>query len=352
MRSAVLLVNLGTPDAPTAPAVRRYLKEFLSDPRVVELPRLVWWPILNGVILPIRASKSAEKYRLVWSADGSPLKAWTARQATLLRGLSGSRGRGYAVDYAMRYGNPSIASALDRLVAGGAGRVLVVPLYPQYSATTTASTMDAVYAWAARVRHVPELRIVPQFHDDAGYIDALAARIVAARMRDGTAADADATLVMSFHGIPKRSIARGDPYEAQCLETARRLAEKLGLAPDRWRATFQSRFGRAEWLQPYTVDVLQELGAAKRANVSICCPGFPADCLETLEEIAIEGRRTFLDAGGGAYHYIPCLDDDPRWIEALAAIVDREMAGWMDDRDDRSLEIGRSAAISRRTIGP
>ncbi len=170
-------------------------------------------------------------------------------------------------------------------------------------------------------------------------------------MRDGTAADADATLVMSFHGIPKRSVARGDPYQKQCLETARRVAAALGLEPHQWRATFQSRFGRAEWLQPYTVDVLRELGAAKVANVCICCPGFPADCLETLEEIAIEGKQTFVDAGGGAYHYLPCLDDDPRWIEALAAIVDREMAGWDDDRGESSLEIGRPAAISRRQIG-
>ena len=197
MKSAVLLVNLGTPDAPTAPAVRRYLKEFLSDPRVVEIPRVVWWLILNGIVLPIRASRSAAKYAQVWMTEGSPLKVWTARQALLLRGLTGSRGRDYAVDYAMRYGNPSIASVLDRLQADGCERILVVPLYPQYSAATTASTFDAIQQWSAKVRNLPEFRFVKQYPDDPGYIDALAARIVATRMRDGTAADPASKLVMS-----------------------------------------------------------------------------------------------------------------------------------------------------------
>ncbi len=350
MKTAVLLVNLGTPDAPTAPAVRRYLKEFLSDPRVVEIPRVVWSLILNGVVLPIRSSRSAAKYRMVWMTEGSPLKVWTEKQAKLLRGLCGLRGRPYVVDYAMRYGNPSIASVLDRLTADGCDRVLVVPLYPQYSASTTASTFDAVARWAATKRDVPGLRFVHDYHDDDGYIAALAARITKTRMRDGTAADAGAKLVMSFHGIPERSVRLGDPYREQCLATAERVAARLGLAPGQWIATFQSRFGRAAWLRPYTVDVLQELGAARLANLSICCPGFPADCLETLEEIAMEGRQSFVDAGGGAYHYIPCLDDDPRWIEALAAIVDRETAGWRDDRGDPSLEIGRAAAISPEPV--
>ena len=327
MKTAVLLVNLGTPDAPTAPAVRRYLKEFLSDPRVVEIPRFVWWFILNGLILPIRSSKSAAKYAQVWMKEGSPLKVWTAKQATLLRGLSGSRGRTYVVDYAMRYGNPSIASVLDRLMADGCERILILPLYPQYSATTTASTMDAVMAWAAKVRKLPEFRFVNQYHDDAGYIDALAARVVASRMRDGTAADASAKLLLSFHGIPQRSVAKGDPYQAQCLITADLLAKRLGLNADQWVATFQSRFGRAAWLQPYTVDVLKKLGAEKQ-RLSVFCPGFPADCLETLEEIGMEGRHDFLEAGGIAFHFVPCLDDEPAWIEALAGIADRHLAGW------------------------
>jgi ferrochelatase len=330
MKTAVLLVNLGTPDAPTAPAVRRYLKEFLADPRVVEIPRVVWWFILNALILPIRSSRSAEKYQLVWMKEGSPLKVWTERQAALLRGLSGMRGRRYVVDYAMRYGNPSIASVLDRLAADGCERILVLPLYPQYSATTTASTWDAIATWAAKVRNVPAFRFVKDYHDDDDYIAALAGRIGAARMRDGTAADATSKLVMSFHGIPQRSVKKGDPYQAQCLVTAGKLADKLGLLPEQWIATFQSRFGRAEWLRPYTVEVLEKLGAAKVANVHVCCPGFPADCLETLEEIAIEGRSSFVEAGGGQYHYIPCLDDEPRWIEALAAIAERNLTGWDD----------------------
>jgi ferrochelatase len=331
MKTAVLLVNLGTPDEPTTPAVRRYLKEFLSDPRVVEIPRAVWWFILNLLILPVRSGKSAEKYRLVWMKEGSPLKVWTARQALLLRGLTGMRGRAYVVDYAMRYGNPAIPDVLDRLRADGCERILVLPLYPQYSGTTTASTIDAINAWTANVRNAPELRIVRQYHDDDAYIAALASRIVAAREREGIAADPAVKLVMSFHGIPLRAVKNGDPYQTQCLVTAERLAAKLGLSAGQWVATFQSRFGRAEWLRPYTVEVLEELGRTKAGKVAICCPGFPADCLETLEEIAMEGRKSYLDAGGESYHYLPCLDDDPKWIEALATIAERHMGGWLDE---------------------
>ena len=327
-RTAILLVNLGTPDAPTPAAVGRYLKEFLSDRRVVEIPRVIWWPILFGIILPIRSRRSAEKYASVWMPEGSPLKVWTEKQSKLLRGLMGMRGQSINVEYAMRYGNPSIANVLDRLRAEGCERILVLPLYPQYSATTTASSFDAINAWAAKQRNVPEFRFVKQYHDDASYIDALASTIVDARTRDGTVADPKAMLVMSFHGIPQRSVRLGDPYQAQCLVTAQRVAERLGLREDQWAASFQSRFGKAAWVKPYTVDVLRELGAKKMVNVSICCPGFPADCLETLEEIAIEGKTEFEDAGGGSYRYIPCLDDDPRWIEALAAIAERNLQGW------------------------
>ena len=329
MKTAILLVNLGTPDAPTPAAVRRYLKEFLLDRRVVEIPRFIWWPILVGIILPIRSRRSAEKYSLVWMSEGSPLKVWTEKQAKLLRGLMGMRGHATTVEYAMRYGNPSIADVLDRLHAQGCERILVLPLYPQYSATTTASSFDAINAWAAKQRNVPELRFVKQYHDDAGYIDALASRIIAARTRDGTIADPAAMLVMSFHGIPQRSVRLGDPYRAQCLVTGQLVGERLGLREDQWVASFQSRFGNAEWLKPYTVDVLRELGLKKTSTVSICCPGFPADCLETLEEIAIEGKAVFKDAGGGDYRYLPCLDDDPRWIEALAAIAERNLRGWL-----------------------
>ncbi len=326
-RTAILLVNLGTPDAPTAPAVRRYLKQFLSDPRVVEIPRIFWWPILNGIILPVRSSRSAEKYASVWMKEGSPLKVWTERQAKLLRGLMGSRGHPIPVDYAMRYGQPSIASALDRYKAEGFERVLLIPLYPQYSGSTTASSFDALHAWTAWQRDLPDVRFVKDFHDDPDYIDALARRIVAAREREGLNTVADNVLVMSFHGIPQRSVRMGDPYHAQCLATAGLLAARLGLREGQWACTFQSRFGKAEWLRPYTVDVLRELGA-RGASITICCPGFPADCLETLEEINIEGRHDFTEAGGKGFLYVPCLNDDPRWIEALAAIAERHMNGW------------------------
>jgi ferrochelatase len=329
VKPAVLLVNLGTPDAPTPQAVRRYLREFLSDPRVVEIPRLVWWLILNLLVLPIRGGRSAEKYKLIWTTEGSPLRVWTEKQALLMRGLSGSRGRTYLVDHAMRYGNPSIASALDRLVAAGCDRIVVLPMYPQYSATTTASTFDAVAAWAARRRDLPELRFVKDFYDDDGYVAAVARRIVATRERAGLAADGAAKLVLSFHGLPERFTKLGDPYAAQCRITAERIAAALGLAADQWVATFQSRFGRAAWLKPYTAEVLAKLGSAKLANVVVACPGFPADCLETLEEIGIEGRLTFTTAGGGAYHVVPCLDDDPAWIAALTALAERHMGGWL-----------------------
>jgi protoporphyrin/coproporphyrin ferrochelatase len=296
---------------------------------VVEIPRVLWWLILNLIVLPIRGGKSAAKYQLVWMTEGSPLRVWTEKQALLMRGLSGSRGRTYAVDYAMRYGNPSIASALDRLVAAGCDHILVLPMYPQYSAATTASTFDALAAWAATRRDLPELRFVKDFHDDDGYIAALCGRVVASRERFGLAADPAAKLVLSFHGLPERATRLGDPYQAQCRVTAEKMAARLGLAPDRWVATFQSRFGRAAWLKPYTVDVLDNLARAKLANVVVACPGFPADCLETLEEIGIEGRQTFLAAGGGAYHVVPCLDDDPAWIAALVAIAERHMGGWL-----------------------
>jgi len=341
MKTAILLVNLGTPDAPTAPAVRRYLKEFLSDPRVVEIPRLPWWVILNLFILPFRSSKSAAKYAKIWRPDGSPLAVWTATQAKLLRGLMGERGHQVTVAYAMRYGNPSIASVLTTLADGGCDRILVLPLYPQYSATTTASTFDSVQRWSLARRDVPEFRFVKDYHDDAGYIDALAARVVASKARESELIDGAARLVMSFHGIPQRSVRLGDPYQRQCLETARLLAARLGLAEAQWTVSFQSRFGKAAWLQPYTVDVLLELGRGRTEDVNVCCPGFPADCLETLEEIAIEGRDLYTAAGGRSFRYLPCMNDDPCWVEALAAIAERHMQGW-PSIDDRPSSVARS----------
>ena len=273
--------------------MRAYLAEFLSDPRVVELPRWLWLPILHGIVLRKRPAESARKYASIWTAEGSPLAVHTARQADLLRAATG-----LPVEYAMRYGEPTIASALARLP----GKVRVVPLYPQYARSTTESVRDATG------RNVD---FVEQFHDHPGYIAALAALVT----------ERPDVLVMSFHGLPQRAVDRGDPYRDQCLRTATLLAAALGLEQSRYRVSFQSRFGPAKWLQPYTADVLAELGAARTPRVHVICPGFVSDCLETLEEIAIEGREIFRSAGGGEYRVLPCLNESPRWIEALAAIA-------------------------------
>ncbi len=326
--TAVLLCNLGTPDEPTAPAVRRYLAQFLSDPRVVEIPPIAWKPILHGIILRTRPAKSAAKYQTVWTPEGSPLKVWTEKQAALLHAALGAQGHRVVVRAAMRYGNPSISDQLDALRREGVTRVLVLNAYPQYSGTTTASVSDAVNAWAGRARHVPELRFVNRYHDDAGYIGALAARV---RQYWATHGAPD-HLVMSFHGVPERTLHMGDPYHCECLKTGRLLADALGLPRERFTLTFQSRFGRAKWIEPYTEPTLQKLAKNGTKRVDVVCPGFVADCLETLEEIAQEAKDAFLAAGGSAFHYIPCLNDSPEWIDALAAIARRHLAGWDTDR--------------------
>ncbi len=323
-RTAVLLCNLGTPDAPTPAAVRRYLAEFLSDHRVVEIPRLLWLMILHGVILRTRPAKSARKYASIWTPEGSPLKVWTEKQTKLLRGYLGQRGHTVTVHYAMRYGSPSVASVMDQLKAQGVTRVLVLPLYPQYSATTTASVADAVYAWAQRTRHVPELRFVNRYHDDPGYIAALAKRVEDHWMSHGR----PDKLLLSFHGVPRRTLALGDPYHCECLKTARLLGERLRLGKDDMVVTFQSRLGRAEWLQPYTEPTLIALAQKGIKRVDVLCPGFTSDCLETLEEIDQEGRAAFLQAGGQEFNYLPCLNDQHEWIAALAAVAINHLQGW------------------------
>ncbi len=323
-RTAVLICNLGTPDEATPKAVRRYLAEFLADPRVVEIPRLLWWPLLHGVILRVRPARSARKYASVWMAEGSPLKVWTEKQALLLAGYLGQRGHPVLVRHAMRYGQPSIASALDALKAAGAERVLVVPLYPQYAAATTASTGDAVAAWMQRTRNVPELRFVKHYHDEPGYIGALAKRVSDHWMTHGR----PDRLVLSFHGLPQRSLSLGDPYHCECLKTGRLLAERLKLSEENLVVTFQSRFGKAEWLKPYTEATLVALAKQGVGRVDVMCPGFVADCLETLEEIDQEVRAAFLTAGGREFGYIPCLNDQHEWIAALAGIAISHMAGW------------------------
>lgn len=317
-KAAVLLINLGTPEAPTAPALRKYLKQFLWDPRVVELPRPLWWLILNIIILNTRPKKSAEKYAKIWMPEGSPLKVHTERQAKLLRGYLGQSGRGnIAIEWSMRYGEPSVANALDRLKAQGCTRIMVLPLYPQYSVSTTASALDAVSAWSRQNPDAAEIDIIESFHDEARYISALAASINAHWTDYGR----PEKLVMSFHGLPKVSIARGDPYYGQCLESGRLLAEALGLAEADYAITFQSRFGPAEWLQPYTQATLEALAREGMKRVDVVCPGFVADCLETLEEIALECKAAFLAAGGTEFRYIPCLNERHEWIEALAGLV-------------------------------
>ena len=325
-KTGVLLINLGTPEAPTPSAVRTYLREFLSDPRVVEIPRAVWWLILNLFILPFRPKESAKRYAQVWTAEGSPLKLHTERQARLLRGYLGESIKApLLVEYAMRYGSPSISDTLDRMKAAGCTRILAVPLYPQYAASTTATAVDALGAALAQMRNQPALRTVRNFHDDPGYIAALAQSV-----RDyWTAHGRPDMLVMSFHGVPRYTLDRGDPYHCECHKTARLLAEALQLPQDKFLLTFQSRFGRAEWLKPYTAEVLKDLGAKKTGRVDVICPGFVSDCLETLEEIAIEGKGMFLNAGGGSYHAIPCLNENDLWIRALAGLVTANLDGWL-----------------------
>jgi ferrochelatase len=340
----VLLVNLGTPEAPTARALRPYLKQFLSDPRVVEIPRAVWWLILNGIILNTRPAKSAQKYAQIWTPEGSPLKVHTLGQAQRLQALLAERlpAAGIVVEWAMRYASPSVQDRLVALRQRGCDRVLVVPLYPQYSASTTGSAYDAVLGATAAVRNVPALRILKQFHDDRGYIEALAASV---REHWSTHGRPD-RLVMSFHGVPRFSLDRGDPYHCHCQKTGRLLAEALQLPAGSWLVTFQSRFGKAEWLKPYTMETIEQLGREGTRRVDVVCPGFVSDCLETLEEIAMENRAAFLAAGGGEFHYIPCLNERADWIEALAGLVLGELQGWVD-RGDHMAEQSASAAQSR-----
>ncbi|MFA5083381.1 MAG: ferrochelatase [Hydrogenophilaceae bacterium] len=337
-RIGILLINLGTPDAPTASALRTYLKEFLSDRRVVEIPRALWWPILNGIILNTRPAKSAAKYASIWQAGGSPLKVHTEQLTRLLASeMAGRTSVPMVVDYAMRYGQPSVASVLDTMKAKGCDRLLVLPLYPQYAASSTATALDAVYRTLLKTRNMPELRTVRHYHDHPGYIAALRQSVEAHWTEHGR----PDVLLMSFHGVPRRSLELGDPYHCECLKTGRLLAEALGLSPEQYRITFQSRFGKAEWLKPYTAATLAELGQGKTGRVDAICPGFAADCLETLEEIAMEGKATFLNAGGGEFHYIPALNTRPAWLSTLADLVQAHLTGWLPENYSADEEIRR-----------
>ena len=319
-RIGVLLTNLGTPDAPEPKAVRRYLKEFLSDRRVVEIPPLVWQPILRGAVLTTRPAKSARAYREVWMEEGSPLAVYTHRQAAALQDALGPE---VIVDHAMRYGRPAIGERIDALIEAGCGRILLAPLYPQYCAATTATANDSAFAHIAQLRHQPAIRTLPPYHSDPIHIMALKKSLEAGLA--GLDFEPQA-LVASFHGMPERTRALGDPYHAHCLNTADLLSEALGRE---LVTAFQSRFGRAKWLEPATDRTLAELPGKGVTRVAIFAPGFAADCLETLEELAIRGRDTFLAAGGERFAYLPCLNDSPPGMLMLRALIARELEGWL-----------------------
>ncbi|MDB5984982.1 MAG: ferrochelatase [Nevskia sp.] len=325
-QTGVLLVNLGTPDAPTPGAIRRYLAQFLADRRVVEIPRALWLPILYLFILPLRPRRLAHAYASIWRDDGSPLLAISRQQAAALRvQLTRKLGREVPVALAMTYGQPSIATALAELEAQNVRHLLLLPLFPQYSGSTTAAVLDALFAQLSQRRWPPELRTVNSYHDDATYIEALAASV----RGHWHSAGRGEHLLMSFHGIPQRYVQLGDPYYCQCLKTARLLAEALELPPDYWSASFQSRFGKAPWVQPYSDQRIKQLAQQGIKNLDVICPGFAADCLETLEEITLRYGADFVEAGGTALRYIPALNAEPAHIEALAGIVSGNLEGWL-----------------------
>ena len=316
----VLLVNLGTPDAPTTPAVKRYLKQFLSDRRVVEIPPLVWQPILRAIILNTRPQKSAEAYAKVWTEKGSPLAFFTAGQTDALAARMGDI---VDVRYAMRYGNPSVADQLAAMKADGCNRILIAPLYPQYSGATTGTVLDEAYASLTAMRWHPAIRTLPAYHDDAAYISALKHSIEASLAKLDFTPD---EIVISFHGMPERTLHLGDPYHCHCQKTARLLSEAMGR---KLVVSFQSRFGRAKWLEPATDDTIMRLAREGRKKIAIFAPGFSVDCLETLEELAMQGHEQFEEAGGTHYAYLPCLNDSDVGMDMLEAIIRRELSGWI-----------------------
>ena len=316
-RVGVLLINLGTPRSPTTAAVGSYLRQFLSDPRVIELPRPVWLPVLYGLVLPLRSWRVKRAYRKIWMPGGSPLRVNTIRQRRLLAAALQKRGLAASVEAAMCYGPPSVAAALGKFDETGVTRLVVLPLYPQYSSTTTAAAFDAVARALEKQRRLPEIHLVNGYHDRDAYIKACAARVLESRREHG----AGEKLLFSFHGLPRRNVLLGDPYQEQCRETAALIAHELGLKWDEWLPCFQSRFGRTEWLRPYADETLGSLARRGVESVDVFCPGFAADCLETLEETAMQNRGLFLGKGGKRFHYVPALNDSERHIGCLAGIV-------------------------------
>lgn len=343
--TGILLVNLGTPDAPTAQALRPYLKQFLSNPRVIEISPWAWWPILNGIILNTRPKKSAEKYAQVWMPEGSPLKVHTEHQTRLLRNtLADHAHPAPMVEYAMSIGNPSVAEVLERMKQHGCERILVLPLYPQYASSSTASAFDEVFAQLGKMRNTPAIRTVKHYHDHPGYIAALARNVQDYWMQAGK----PDKLVISFHGVPRFTLDKGDPYHCECQKTGRLLAEALELKTDEYQICFQSRFGRTEWLRPYTAVTLEQLGKQNIRRVDVVCPGFVSDCLETLEEIAMEGKAIFIQAGGHEFHYIPCLNERDDWIQALADIALANLQGWLSlEHSKEQLAQSRQRALEK-----
>lgn len=336
----VLVTNLGTPDAPTAPALRRYLKEFLSDPRVVELPRPLWWLILNGLVLRTRPAKSAAAYARVWTERGSPLLSHCEDITEALEKRLGERFRGRVeVALGMRYGNPSLRSALESLRDRGARRLLVLPLYPQYASSTTGSTFAKITDILSQWRWLPEFRMVTGYHDEPGYVRALAERI----REHWQAKGRGERLMFSFHGIPRFTFLAGDPYHCHCHKTARLVAETLGLAEGEWFVTFQSRFGKAEWLKPYTDETLERWGGEGVGNIDVICPGFPADCLETLDEIGFENAELFHESGGGQLRYIPALNAGDTHLQMLENLVTRHAGGWPELERDTEADADEAA---------
>jgi ferrochelatase len=341
---AVMLVNLGTPDAPEPAPVRRYLAEFLADPRVVELPRALWWLVLHGVILRVRPRRSAHAYRAIWTGAGSPLLVHTAELAARVgRALDPAGERPLAVVHAMRYGRPSVPEVLRMLADRNLRRLVILPLYPQYSATTTASVFDAVVAELSTWRRVPALRFVADYWQEPAWLDAIAASIRAHVAEHGL----PDRLLFSFHGIPERYFRNGDHYHCQCHGSAARIAERAGIPRERWQVAFQSRVGREPWLRPYTDETLAAWPKAGIRHVAVVCPGFAVDCLETLEEIAIQNRDAFLEAGGERYHYIPALNAGDAHVALLAALARRELHGWPSVDPGWTSESERAALAAR-----
>ena len=336
----VLLLNLGTPDATDYWSMRRYLKEFLSDKRVIEVPRLIWWPILNLIILTIRPGRKGKDYDTIWNTERneSPLKTISRSQAEKLAESLASVDDRIIVDWAMRYGNPSTGERIKALQAQSCDRILLVPLYPQSCAATSATACDKAFETLMQLRWQPAVRVAPPWHDDPVYIEALAKTI---REKQAEIDFEPDMIIASFHGVPKSYLMKGDPYHCECLKSGRLLGESLGLEPGQYIVTFQSRFGKAEWLKPYTAPTIEKLAKGGCQRIDIFCPGFPADCLETLEEIAMEAREIFLEHGGKDYRYIPCLNSNPKWIEALSDIAHHHLQGW-------SLGVESAAELTKR----